>query len=224
MNTGKVYLIHHDFPLPTFKYSREAALYAIAAARFNKYEVVADALFARQEYWGTNGKVDEVVAGVLTPDEMKKARVLIKDPQIVQQLDHEIELGQRGQDSIPRPAFFLHITLRDHPGAGEYQLPDSEKGSRRSADEMILRRAILVLRLVLGAIFLYAAWTKLRQVVPDLRHVDRCLPVAARVGRPDGGAHPALVRTAGGDPAADWLQTPVCGRRRQRACWCSSSR
>jgi uncharacterized membrane protein YphA (DoxX/SURF4 family) len=28
---------------------------------------------------------------------------------------------------------------------------------------MILRRTILVLRLVLGAIFLYAAWTKLRQ-------------------------------------------------------------
>ena len=28
---------------------------------------------------------------------------------------------------------------------------------------MILRRAILVLRLVLGAIFIYAAWTKLRQ-------------------------------------------------------------
>jgi len=28
---------------------------------------------------------------------------------------------------------------------------------------MILRRSILVLRLVLGAIFLYAAWTKLRQ-------------------------------------------------------------
>ena len=28
---------------------------------------------------------------------------------------------------------------------------------------MILRRTLLVLRLVLGAIFLYAAWTKLRQ-------------------------------------------------------------
>jgi uncharacterized membrane protein YphA (DoxX/SURF4 family) len=28
---------------------------------------------------------------------------------------------------------------------------------------MILRRAILVLRLILGAIFIYAAWTKLRQ-------------------------------------------------------------
>jgi uncharacterized membrane protein YphA (DoxX/SURF4 family) len=28
---------------------------------------------------------------------------------------------------------------------------------------MILRRAILILRLVLGAVFLYAAWTKLRQ-------------------------------------------------------------
>src|SRR5436190_23420597 len=67
VNTGKVYLIHHDFPLPSFKYSPEAALYAIAASRFNKYEVVASALFAKQESWGQTGKVDEVVAGVLTP-------------------------------------------------------------------------------------------------------------------------------------------------------------
>src|SRR5260370_31011463 len=37
VNTGKVYLIHHDFPLPTFKYSTEAALYALPAARSNKY-------------------------------------------------------------------------------------------------------------------------------------------------------------------------------------------
>lgn len=102
VNTGKLYLIHRDFPLPTFKYSKEAALYAIAASRFNKYEQVADALFQRQAYWGQNGKVDEVVAGVLAPDEMKKVRTLIKDPQINQELAHEIDLGHAAKvDSTP---------------------------------------------------------------------------------------------------------------------------
>jgi protein-disulfide isomerase len=108
VNAGKVYLIHRDFPLPTFKYSKEAALYAIAAARFNKYEQVGDALFQRQEYWGANGKVDEIVAGVLTPDEMKKARVLIKDPQINQELAHTVDMGHLAKvDSTPT-VFLTH--------------------------------------------------------------------------------------------------------------------
>jgi protein-disulfide isomerase len=114
VNSGKVYLVHHDFPLPTFKYSREAALYAIAASRFKKYEVVADTLFARQDYWGQNGKVDEVVATALTPDEMKKARALIKDPQVVQQLDHEIELGKAAKISST-PSIFITRHLRVIP-------------------------------------------------------------------------------------------------------------
>ena len=114
VNTGKVYLIHHDFPLPSFKYSREAALYAIAASRFNKYEAVATALFTKQESWGQTGKVDDVVAGVLTPDEMKKARVLIKDPQIIQQLDHEIELGKAAKVTST-PSIYLTRHLRVIP-------------------------------------------------------------------------------------------------------------
>ena len=114
VNTGKVYLIHHDFPLPSFKYSREAALYAIAASHFNKYEAVADALFARQADWGATGKVEDVVASVLTADEMKKARVLVKDPQVVQQLDHEIELGKAAKVNST-PSIFLTRHLRVIP-------------------------------------------------------------------------------------------------------------
>ena len=114
VDTGKVYLIHRDFPLPSFKYSREAALYAIAAARFNKYEQVGDALFARQEYWGANGKVDEVVASVLTPEEMKKARLLVKDPQIIQYLDHEIDLGHAAKVNST-PSIFLTKRLHVIP-------------------------------------------------------------------------------------------------------------
>src|SRR5690349_16606047 len=126
VNTGKVYLIHHDFPLPTFKYSREAALYALAANRFSKYEVVADALFARQEYWSANGKVDEVVATALTPDEMKKARVLVKDPQIVQQLDHEIELGKAAKITST-PSIFLTHHLRVIPVPANTSYPILKK-------------------------------------------------------------------------------------------------
>ena len=108
VQTGKVYLIHRDFPLPTFQYSREAALYAIAASRFNKYEQVGDALFERQPYWSANGKVEEVVAGVLTPDEMKKARALIKDPQLNQELAQQIEMGKAAKvDSTPT-VFLTH--------------------------------------------------------------------------------------------------------------------
>jgi len=114
VDTGKVYLIHRDFPLPSFKYSREAALYAIAASHFNKYEQVSDALFARQEYWGSNGRVEEVVAGALTPEEMKKARVLVKDPQVIQQLDHEIELGKAARVNST-PSIFLTRRTRVIP-------------------------------------------------------------------------------------------------------------
>ena len=111
VNTGKLYLIHRDFPLPSFKYSKEAALYAIAASRFNKYEQVADALFQRQPSWSQSGKVEEVVASVLSPEEMKKARVLIKDPQVNQELAHQVELGHTAHvDSTPT----IFLTHRLH--------------------------------------------------------------------------------------------------------------
>src|SRR5580658_4415782 len=49
--TGKVYLIHHDFPLPQHKYSHLAAVWADAAATIGKYEVVTEALFSKPESW-----------------------------------------------------------------------------------------------------------------------------------------------------------------------------
>src|SRR5438270_9138880 len=45
--TGKVYLVHREFPLTGqgHQYAREAAAYATAAARIGKYEQVADTLY-----------------------------------------------------------------------------------------------------------------------------------------------------------------------------------
>src|ERR1035438_3931979 len=71
---GKVYLVHHEFPLPMHAHAMEAACYACAASRVGKYQQVSDVLFHSQEIWAANGKVDETVCSILTPAEAKKVR------------------------------------------------------------------------------------------------------------------------------------------------------
>ncbi|MHB8525435.1 MAG: DsbA family protein [Candidatus Acidiferrales bacterium] len=56
--SGKVYLVHHDFPLPMHKYSREAARWANAAARIGHFEAVDRALYDNQGAWTENGTLD----------------------------------------------------------------------------------------------------------------------------------------------------------------------
>lgn len=114
---GKVYLLHRDFPLPQHKYSRTAAVYANAAARVDKFEAVAAALFAKQQYWSANGKVDEVVAGVLRPSEIKQVRAILNDPAITSAIDADVALGRR----VPldqTPTIVITHKLRRTPVAG----------------------------------------------------------------------------------------------------------
>jgi protein-disulfide isomerase len=59
VDKGKVYLIYRDFPLPIHAYARQAACLACAAAHIGKYERVADALFANQDAWSKDGRVEE---------------------------------------------------------------------------------------------------------------------------------------------------------------------
>ena len=92
---GKIRLVHHDFPLPQHKHARRAAVLAAAADRLGKYDLVADTLFRQQESWSKSGNVDAVVDGVLTPDEQKKLREIAKDPEILANIERDIQLGQR---------------------------------------------------------------------------------------------------------------------------------
>ena len=93
--TGKIRLVHHDFPLPQHKFARQAAILAAAADRLGKFDVVADALFHQQESWAQSGNVDGVVDGVLTPEERKKLREVAKDPAILANIERDIQLGER---------------------------------------------------------------------------------------------------------------------------------
>jgi len=94
VNTGKVYLVHRDFPLPMHAYSRVAASYARAAAHVGKSEVVEQALFQNQEKWEANGDVKGIVAAVLTPADMKKVQALVDGKTLEPLIERDKQLGQ----------------------------------------------------------------------------------------------------------------------------------
>ena len=79
---GKVYLVYRYFPLPQHAYGRKAAELACACAQLGKYEPAADVLFAKQDSWSKDGKLDETLAAVISPAEWKKVVALVKDPSV----------------------------------------------------------------------------------------------------------------------------------------------
>ncbi|HLH16307.1 MAG TPA: thioredoxin domain-containing protein [Bryobacteraceae bacterium] len=104
VNTGKVYLVHREFPLygPYHPYAREAAEYATAAGRIGKYEQVSDALFKNQAVWAVNGKVWDTVASVLTASEQKKVQELAKSESVKSEVEREYQEGvAMGVNSTP---------------------------------------------------------------------------------------------------------------------------
>ncbi len=105
---GKLRLVHHDFPLPQHKHARQAAILAAAADRLGKYDAVADALFREQESWSQSGMVDAVVDSVLTPEERKKLRQIAKDPEILANIERDVQLGRRMQVSSTPTMIVTH--------------------------------------------------------------------------------------------------------------------
>jgi protein-disulfide isomerase len=101
VSTGKVRLIHRDFPLPIPQhvYSKLAARFANAAGQRGYYEAVALQIFKTQAEWEQNGNVDAEVAKVVPPGEMQKIRELVKsDPRLDDSMNADLALGN--QDHI----------------------------------------------------------------------------------------------------------------------------
>jgi len=102
VNTGKVYLIHHDFPLTMHQYSKQAAYWANAAAAIGKFEPVASALYGQQETWEVSGNIEATVATVLTPAELKRVKALINTQDVQDAVQRDMTLGnQRGVNQTP---------------------------------------------------------------------------------------------------------------------------
>ena len=123
VNTGKVYLVHRDFPLPMHAYSRVAARYARAAAQLGKFEKVEDALFQNQQKWDQTGDVDGTVAAALGPAEMTKLRALLKNPAAIDaMIEKDIALGKTYNVS-QTPTSVFHAKGQNYPYGGgiDYQ-------------------------------------------------------------------------------------------------------
>ena len=117
VNTGKIYLVHRDFPLPMHAYSRVAANYSRAAAHIGKCEAVEKVLFQNQEKWETNGDVKGIVASVLSPAEMKKVQAIVDAKTLEPMIDKDKQLGL----TLPvtqTPTSVFHSKGQTYPFAG----------------------------------------------------------------------------------------------------------
>ena len=117
VNTGKIYLVHRDFPLPMHAYSRVAASYSRAAAHIGKCEPVEQALFQNQEKWETNGDVRGIVASVLSAAEMKRVQAIVDAKTLEPMIEKDKQLGL----TLPvtqTPTSVFHSKGQSYPYAG----------------------------------------------------------------------------------------------------------
>ncbi len=94
---GKVSLILREFPLSLHPVARPAARYALASRYLGREPMlkVIEQLYTCQAEWSYGGKIEPVLARILSEDEMAKINEKLKDPAIEQVIDHEVDLGSK---------------------------------------------------------------------------------------------------------------------------------
>lgn len=75
--SGKVYLVHHDFPLPAHMYGYEAARWVNAAARVGQFQNVEAALYDHQDSWQADGSIEKYVAAAVPAADFKRIQKLM---------------------------------------------------------------------------------------------------------------------------------------------------
>lgn len=109
--TGKVQVLHRDFPLPiaAHQYSKLAARFANAAGQLGQtqYLLVSKQLFETQPEWTQNGNIDAQVAKVLSQAEMQKVREMVKsDTHLDDTVTADVAMGNRdGLNETPTMIF-----------------------------------------------------------------------------------------------------------------------
>jgi protein-disulfide isomerase len=106
--TGKVHLLHRDYPLPQHQYSRLATRYANAAGAIGKYDLVANQIFVTQPEWAQNGNVDAAVAKVLAPADLEKVRAMVKtDSHLDDSVTQDVAMGNNQDHLTQTPTIVI---------------------------------------------------------------------------------------------------------------------
>ena len=96
MKTGKVKLLHRDYPLPQHQYSRLAARYANAAGRLGYYDAAVEQIFKTQGIWEKDGAIDRQLVAVLPAGVLQKVRqAAVSDASLDQTVAADIAQGAR---------------------------------------------------------------------------------------------------------------------------------
>ncbi|HEY3937354.1 MAG TPA: thioredoxin domain-containing protein [Bryobacteraceae bacterium] len=75
---GKVYLVHHDFPLVRHQYSGQAARWANAAASVGQFSSVEPELYDNQDAWGADGDIGKFVEKAMPPSDFQRVQAIMK--------------------------------------------------------------------------------------------------------------------------------------------------
>ncbi len=81
VQTGKVRLLHRDFPLPQHRYAKLAARYANAAGQAGQYDLAVTRLFRTQDLWSVSGDIEAQLAPALPPAVMRKVHDMVEHDQ-----------------------------------------------------------------------------------------------------------------------------------------------
>jgi protein-disulfide isomerase len=96
--TGKVKLLHRDYPLTYHTHSRLAARFANAAGQLGHYEEAVYQIFRTQSAWGLTGDIDGQLMQVLAPGVMQKVRDLVRnDAHLDDTVSADITMGREDQ-------------------------------------------------------------------------------------------------------------------------------
>ncbi len=94
VNTGKVRLVHRDFPLPRHRYARLAARFANAAGRLGYYDAAVRRIFETQAAWAENGDIAAQLTEILPPGAMQQVRQMVQqDASLDESVDADLALG-----------------------------------------------------------------------------------------------------------------------------------
>jgi protein-disulfide isomerase len=134
--SGKVYLVHHDFPLQMHNYSGQAARWANAAAMIGQFQDVDAALFDNQAKWTADGDLGKYVAGALSPANFKRVEAILKGctgPAPTSKVDRSLPQAEAGcavdpyiiQDIVlgtqvpvqATPTFVIHYKGQSYPAS-----------------------------------------------------------------------------------------------------------
>ncbi len=101
--SGKVYLIHHDFPLDMHRYSGEAARWANACAEVGQFGPAEAALYDNQDAWASDGNMGKFIEAAIPASDFKRVEAIMKNSEMPAPQAHGLSGDPMAGVVRPRP-------------------------------------------------------------------------------------------------------------------------